>query len=114
MGASFDPEFMLEATRCFVLDHLAGVADIASRGGDHGGAAEANGYDYVLRFFGPRVGVAEDMVTGTAHCALAPYWRDKLRGRDHFIAFQVSPRGGFVHVRLVVIVSLLLAMRSRC
>src|SRR5262249_47919277 len=28
-------------------------------------------YDYVLRFFGPRVGIPEDMVTGTAHCALA-------------------------------------------
>jgi predicted PhzF superfamily epimerase YddE/YHI9 len=38
---------------------------------------ELSRYDYVLRFFGPRVGIPEDMVTGTAHCALAPYWRDK-------------------------------------
>jgi predicted PhzF superfamily epimerase YddE/YHI9 len=58
-------------------------------------------YDYVLRFFGPRVGIPEDMVTGTAHCALAPYWRDKFAdGRTVFTAFQASPRGGFVSVRI--------------
>jgi predicted PhzF superfamily epimerase YddE/YHI9 len=58
-------------------------------------------YDYVLRFFGPRVGIPEDMVTGTAHCALAPYWRDKFGdGRNMFTAFQASPRGGFVSVRI--------------
>jgi len=62
--------------------------------------SEASGYDYVLRFFGPRVGVTEDMVTGTAHCALAPYWRDKLGGKSHFMAFQASTRGGFVKVGL--------------
>jgi len=58
-------------------------------------------YDYALRFFGPRVGIPEDMVTGTAHCALAPYWRDKFAdGRTMFTAFQASPRGGFVSVRI--------------
>jgi predicted PhzF superfamily epimerase YddE/YHI9 len=58
-------------------------------------------YDYVLRFFGPRVGIPEDMVTGTANCALAPYWRDKFGdGRTVFTAFQASLRGGFVSVRI--------------
>ena len=58
-------------------------------------------YDYVLRFFGPRVGIPEDMVTGTAHCALAPFWRDKFTdGRTTFTTFQASPRGGFVNVRI--------------
>ena len=62
---------------------------------------EASGSDYVLRFFGPRVGVPEDMVTGTAHCALAPFWRDRLdNGRNSFVAYQASPRGGYVNVRL--------------
>jgi len=56
-------------------------------------------YDYVLRFFGPRVGVPEDMVTGTAHCALGPYWTDKL-GKKEFTAYQASIRGGVVKVRL--------------
>src|SRR5262249_51396883 len=64
-------------------------------------APQLSRYDYVLRFFGPRVGIPEDMVTGTAHCALVPYWRDKFAdGRTMFTAFQASPRGGFVSVRL--------------
>ena len=64
-------------------------------------APQLSRYDYVLRFFGPRVGIPEDMVTGTAHCALAPYWREKFAdGRSVFTAFQASPRGGFVSVRL--------------
>jgi predicted PhzF superfamily epimerase YddE/YHI9 len=64
-------------------------------------APQLRHYDYVLRFFGPRVGIPEDMVTGTAHCALAPYWRDKFAdGRTTFTAFQASPRGGFVNVRI--------------
>lgn len=64
-------------------------------------ADSASGYDYVLRFFGPRVGISEDMVTGTAHCALGPYWRDRFRdGRTRFTAYQASARGGLVNVRL--------------
>ena len=54
-------------------------------------------YDFVSRFFAPAVGVAEDPVTGSAHCALAPYWAHKL-GRTELRAFQASQRGGTVHV----------------
>jgi PhzF family phenazine biosynthesis protein len=58
-------------------------------------------YDYVLRFFGPKVGVPEDLVTGTAHCALGPYWKARFAdGRDSFVAYQASPRGGLVNVRV--------------
>jgi predicted PhzF superfamily epimerase YddE/YHI9 len=28
----------------------------------------------VSRFFGPRVGIEEDPVTGSAHTTLTPYW----------------------------------------
>ncbi|HEX8208734.1 MAG TPA: PhzF family phenazine biosynthesis protein [Longimicrobium sp.] len=56
------------------------------------------GYDFVSRFFAPRVGVAEDPVTGSAHCVLAPYWAAKL-GRDELVGFQASRRGGTVRVR---------------
>lgn len=64
------------------------------------GGLEEAGYDYALRFFAPRVGIPEDMVTGTAHCALGPYWRDRLGDRASFTAYQASPRGGYVGVRL--------------
>jgi PhzF family phenazine biosynthesis protein len=55
--------------------------------------------DFVSRFFAPRVGVDEDPVTGSAHCALAPYWRGRL-GRDTLRGHQVSARGGMVEVRV--------------
>ena len=51
----------------------------------------------VSRFFAPRVGVAEDPVTGSAHCALGPYWATKL-GRDQLRGYQASARGGTVGV----------------
>jgi PhzF family phenazine biosynthesis protein len=82
---------------------LAALAEIETRGfvvTARAARPEQDGYDYVLRFFGPRVGIAEDMVTGTAHCALGPYWRDRLAGKTRFVAFQASSRGGFVNVRL--------------
>ncbi len=49
--------------------------------------------DFVSRFFAPGVGVPEDPVTGSAHCALMPYWSARL-GRSSLFARQVSPRGG--------------------
>jgi PhzF family phenazine biosynthesis protein len=52
-------------------------------------------FDYVSRFFAPRVGIDEDPVTGGAHTALAPYWAKRL-GRDPLVGFQASPRGGVV------------------
>src|SRR5207302_5756882 len=35
-------------------------------------------YDFVSRFFAPDKGVPEDPVTGSAHCALTPYWAKRL------------------------------------
>lgn len=55
--------------------------------------APGNDVDFVSRFFGPRVGVPEDPVTGSAHCTLAPYWSPRL-GRPVLRARQVSARGG--------------------
>jgi len=49
--------------------------------------------DFVSRFFAPKFGIPEDPVTGSAHCALAPYWARRL-GRNRLNARQVSKRGG--------------------
>lgn len=49
--------------------------------------------DFVSRCFVPNEGIPEDPVTGSAHCALVPYWSDKL-GKTNFHARQVSKRGG--------------------
>jgi PhzF family phenazine biosynthesis protein len=56
-------------------------------------------FDFVSRFFAPGSGVDEDPVTGSAHCALTPYWSKKL-GKTEMTAYQASARGGVVHVRL--------------
>ncbi len=60
--------------------------------------AEKNSeYDFISRFFAPGLGIDEDPVTGAAHCCLAPFWRDRL-GKDRFLAYQASSRGGVVKV----------------
>jgi predicted PhzF superfamily epimerase YddE/YHI9 len=56
-------------------------------------------YDIVSRVFAPSVGVTEDPVTGSAYCALAPYWADRL-GRIELVGYQASARGGVVRMRL--------------
>ena len=40
--------------------------------------------DFVSRFFAPKMGISEDPVTGSAHCALAPYWAGIL-GKKSFM-----------------------------
>jgi len=57
------------------------------------------GFDFVSRFFAPGSGIDEDPVTGSAHCALAPYWAAKL-GRAELVGYQASPRGGTVWTRV--------------
>lgn len=64
-----------------------------------GSETEANSsYDFVSRFFAPASGIDEDPVTGSAHCALGPFWQDRL-GKDVLSAYQASPRGGEIQVR---------------
>jgi predicted PhzF superfamily epimerase YddE/YHI9 len=60
-------------------------------------ASDEPAFDFVSRFFAPAAGVNEDPVTGSAHCALGPYWQVKL-GKDEFTAFQASDRGGVVRL----------------
>ena len=49
--------------------------------------------DFVSRCFFPKVGIAEDPVTGSAHCTLIPYW-SKRTGKKDLFARQLSSRGG--------------------
>lgn len=55
------------------------------------------GVDFVSRFFAPNVGINEDPVTGSAHCALASLWSEKL-GKISLRAKQVSARTGILDV----------------
>ncbi len=55
--------------------------------------APGSAVDFVSRFFAPRAGIAEDPVTGSAHCTLVPYWAERL-GKRKLSARQLSRRGG--------------------
>ena len=61
-------------------------------------AAPGSGADYVLRVFGPNVGIDEDPATGSAQCSAGPYWAAEL-GRDALVAHQLSRRGATLYVR---------------
>lgn len=78
---------------------LGAVARVQSRGVIVTSRAAQGKYDFVSRFFAPQSGVPEDPVTGSAHCALAPYWSAKL-GKKELMAFQASARGGEIRLRL--------------
>ncbi|HEY7516514.1 MAG TPA: PhzF family phenazine biosynthesis protein [Vicinamibacteria bacterium] len=85
--AVFDQE---EEVRALVPD----MAKAAALDG-HAVIATAPGReaDFVSRFFAPAFGIAEDPVTGSAHCTLVPYWSARL-GKKRLRALQVSARGG--------------------
>jgi len=62
-------------------------------------AAGSGEFDFVSRFFAPGSGIDEDPVTGSAHCALAPFWAARL-GKTSMTGYQASARGGVVKVRV--------------
>ena len=78
---------------------LGQVAEIKARGVIVTGPSDRPEFDFVSRFFAPQSGVAEDPVTGSAHCCLGPYWRGVL-GKDELVGRQVSKRGGTIAVRV--------------
>jgi PhzF family phenazine biosynthesis protein len=59
----------------------------------------AKPYDFASRYFAPAFGIDEDPVTGSAHCALAPYWSDRI-GKSELAGYQASKRTGMVRTRL--------------
>jgi len=84
-----------EAAVRSVRPQLPAIAALGMRGIIVTARSESPGRDFVSRFFAPGVGVDEDPVTGSAHCALAPYWSAKL-GKAALVGYQASARGGTV------------------
>ncbi len=78
---------------------IAGLAAIDVRGVIVTSRASTAGYEFVSRFFGPRVGVPEDPVTGSAHCVLGPFWGKRL-DRQALTGYQASARGGVIRIQL--------------
>ena len=63
------------------------------------GPSTNSAYDFISRFFAPRIGIPEDPVTGSAHCALGPFWGKRLK-KDILTGYQASDRGGVVSIEL--------------
>jgi PhzF family phenazine biosynthesis protein len=62
--------------------------------------ADDDRFDFVSRYFAPRFGIAEDPVTGSAHCSLGPWW-SRTFGRSVLRGYQASARGGIVGVEVL-------------
>ena len=79
--------------------NIAQLETIPARGIIVTSRSSTPGYDFVSRFFAPRVGIPEDPVTGSAHCVLAPFWSKRF-SREALTGYQASARGGIVRVRM--------------
>lgn len=77
---------------------MTAVEELGSRGIILTAPADTDSpYDVASRFFAPGSGVPEDPVTGSAHCAIGPYWSGRL-GLEAVRCYQASRRGGHVEV----------------
>ena len=62
--------------------------------------ASDENFDCVSRVFAPKIKIAEDPVTGSTHCLIAPYWSERL-GKKNIIARQASVRGGILQCEVL-------------
>ena len=96
-------DLLLELTDAEELRDLnpdfTGLSSLPVRGFIVTSKSDLPEYDFLSRFFAPAAGINEDPVTGSAHCALAPFWGERL-GKSEMTAFQASARGGVVKVKL--------------
>jgi PhzF family phenazine biosynthesis protein len=97
------PDFLveLEDERSVVQadPDLPALAQVKLRGVMITARSRSPEIDFVSRFFAPGAGIDEDPVTGSAHCALAPYWAERV-GKQALRARQVSRRGGELELEL--------------
>jgi predicted PhzF superfamily epimerase YddE/YHI9 len=78
---------------------LGRLARIDARGVIVTAASQDPAFAFVSRYFAPRIGITEDHATGSAHCALGPFWGERL-GQTRLLGHQLSPRGAVIEVRL--------------
>lgn len=89
-----------ESTLRSIAPNFTALAKLPIRGVIVTCVGQTGEYDFLSRFFAPRAGVNEDPVTGSAHCALGPYWQTKL-GRSELTGYQASNRGGVVKLSVL-------------
>lgn len=92
-----DGDFLLEVQDEDIVRRAApdmrNLAQVNMRGVAITAPSKNPEFDFVSRFFAPASGIDEDAVTGSTHCALGPYWAERL-GKQSLRAQQLSKRGG--------------------
>ncbi|MBS1713539.1 MAG: PhzF family phenazine biosynthesis protein [Armatimonadetes bacterium] len=78
---------------------MAKVERLGKRGVTVTAVGDGTACDFESRFFAPQSGIPEDDATGSAHCALAPYWAERL-GRNPLTGHQRSARGAVIQVEV--------------
>jgi len=96
-GMDYLVEVADETTLRGLKPHFTALSALPVRGVIVTCRGDGEPFDFLSRFFAPAAGVNEDPVTGSAHCALGPYWQAKL-GHSDFTAYQASERGGVVRL----------------
>ena len=95
-GLNYDAMLRYDGyTRGIILCCLDTSKDDGSDDESYASSTKHTTPDFLSRFFGPKAGIDEDPVTGSAHCVLAPFFGTKL-GREKVIGLQTSRRRGLV------------------
>lgn len=88
---------LIELTSEAALKQLMVDTDALSRSSGRAliatAVADTPGFDYVLRYFAPQRGKAEDPATGSANLQLASFWQTRL-GKNWLKGRQLSTEGG--------------------
>ncbi len=92
-------ELVDAATVRSLTPDLTALAAVDARAVIVTAANDRPGFGCVSRMFGPRIGIPEDPVTGSAHTLLATWWAPRLG--TVFRAEQASARGGVLDIELV-------------
>lgn len=95
-AASLKDNWILELENYHTLEYVEPEFQVLALHSEQGIIITAKGndeYDIYSRYFAPNLGVNEDPVTGSAHCALMDYWYKK-EGRAVLRAYQASHQEG--------------------
>ncbi|MEZ9630382.1 PhzF family phenazine biosynthesis protein [Vibrio breoganii] len=103
-SASFDSKQLIEVVDEQVVMSLSpdftAMKKLSGRGVVITSASNKSDLDFLSRYFAPWVGIEEDPVTGSNHCALSLFWGEKL-GKTELKAYQASARGGYIDMKLL-------------
>ena len=97
-GGRYLVELSSQSELIDLVPDMQALAEIPTRGVIVTALPTSEEIDFVSRF-GPRVGVNEDAVTGSAHTKLGPFWAEKL-GKPKLKAKQLSKREGVLALEI--------------